>query len=70
MVCGYVLKVWVGRDFLRIGRIAVILLCAVAAGEGVVAIRILLSWIVPVVATVAIWLGRRAACCRCEEIKY
>lgn len=68
MVSGYVLKAWIGRVFSRIERIAVILLCAVAAGEAAVAIKILLSWTVPVVATVVIWFERRAACCRCEVI--
>lgn len=51
----YVINVWIGRVFLRIERIAVILLCAVAGGEVFVAVRILLSWTVPVVATFVIW---------------
>jgi hypothetical protein len=59
----YVLKVWIGRVFSRIERIAVILSFAFAAEEMVVALKFLLSWTVPVVATVVIWLERLAAYC-------
>ena len=62
-VFGYVKKFWIVRVVSRIERIAVILLCAVAAEEAVVAPRILLLWTVPVVATVGIRLERLAACC-------